>query len=137
MAVAENLRVTHSVRDEVNVVDGKVERVEGKVEDVGDKVEEIGDKVDDVCGKVDDVGDKVDDIGDRVEDICDKVQSADENFQVVIEGARHVRRPATDSYYHFYSEGKQAKFILQQTANNVDEMKCSSSSSHATARSSR
>ena len=41
MAVAENLRITHSVRDEVKVVDGKVE-------DVGDKVEEIGDKVDEI-----------------------------------------------------------------------------------------
>ena len=34
MALAENLRITHSVRDEVKVVDGKVEHVE----DVGDKV---------------------------------------------------------------------------------------------------
>ena len=102
MAVAENLKVTHSVRDEVKVVDGKVERVEGKVEDVGYKVEGIGYKVDDVGGKVEvvggkiedmsdkvnDIGDKVNDIGDRVEDIGDKVQGVDENVQVVIEGAR-------------------------------------------------
>src|SRR5258708_27222296 len=88
MAVAENLRVAHNIRDGVKVVDGKVERVEGKVEDVGDKVEEIGDKVGDIGDKVDDMGDKVDDIGDRVEDIGVKVQSVDENIQVVIEGAR-------------------------------------------------
>ena len=38
MALAEVLRVTHSVRDEVKVVDGKVERVVDKVEDVGERV---------------------------------------------------------------------------------------------------
>ena len=32
MALAEVLRITHSIRDEVNVVDGKVERVEDKVD---------------------------------------------------------------------------------------------------------
>ena len=48
MAVAENLRITHSVREEVKVVDGKVERVEYKVEVVGDKVEEIGEQVDEI-----------------------------------------------------------------------------------------
>ena len=34
MAVAENLRITHSVRDEVKVVDGKVDRVEDKVDEI-------------------------------------------------------------------------------------------------------
>ena len=45
MALAEVLRITHSVRDEVKVVDSKVESMGNKVEDVGDKVEDIGDKV--------------------------------------------------------------------------------------------
>ena len=35
MAVAENLRITHSVRDEVKVVDGKLDGVRDNVEDVG------------------------------------------------------------------------------------------------------
>ena len=37
LALAETLRMTHNVRDEVKIVDGKVGRVENKVEDVGDK----------------------------------------------------------------------------------------------------
>jgi uncharacterized protein YoxC len=49
MAHAEVLGVTHSIRDEVKVVDGKVERVEDKVEDIG---EDIGDKVRRVDEKV-------------------------------------------------------------------------------------
>ena len=44
MALAELLRITHHVRNEVKVVDGKVDRVENKVEDVGDKVQGIDDK---------------------------------------------------------------------------------------------
>ena len=38
MAHAEVLRITHSIRNEVKIVDGKVDRVEDKVEEVGDKV---------------------------------------------------------------------------------------------------
>ena len=41
MVLADNLRITHSVRDEVRGVDGKVE-------DVGDRVEVIGDQVDEI-----------------------------------------------------------------------------------------
>ena len=62
MALAEVLRITHDVRDEVKVVDGKVESVE----------------------------DKVDDMADKVENIDDKVQCVDEKIQVIIDGARGV-----------------------------------------------
>ena len=74
MAIAEMVSITHHVRDEVKIVDGKVERVENKVEDVGDKVEEVGDKVGEV--------------GDNVGDVCDKVQRMDDKVQVVVDGAR-------------------------------------------------
>jgi uncharacterized protein YoxC len=67
MALAEVLRISDNVRNEVKVVDGKVERVDDKVDGVGDNVE-------DVCSKV--------------EDIDDKVQCVDEKVQVVIDGAR-------------------------------------------------
>ena len=62
MALAEVLRITHSVRDEVKVVDGKVERVEDKVEVVDGKVEVMD----------------------------DKLQCVDDKVQVVIDGARCV-----------------------------------------------
>ena len=54
MALAEVLKITNNVRDNVKVVDSKVERVEKKIEVMGDKVQDIGDKVqvivDGVCG---------------------------------------------------------------------------------------
>ncbi|KAH9046656.1 hypothetical protein EDB84DRAFT_1674038 [Lactarius hengduanensis] len=133
MALVEVLKITHIVRDDLKVVDGKVESIEGKVEDVGDKVDDVGDKVDDVDDKVndvgdkvndvgdkvndvgdkvDDVGDKVDDVGSKVEDIGDRVQSVDQKIQVVIDDGKVTRVVATD-----------AKSIIQQTANSVDELK--------------
>ncbi|KAF8274644.1 hypothetical protein EI94DRAFT_1712778 [Lactarius quietus] len=140
MALAEVLRITHSVRDEVKVVDGKVENVEGKVvdmggkvadmgskvedvgkkvadmgdkvEDVGDKVEDVGDKVEDVGDKVEGVGDKVEDVGSKVEDVGDKVVCVDKRVQVVIDGGKQARVAATE-----------AKLILQQTASDIDEIK--------------
>jgi hypothetical protein len=45
IALAEVLRITNSVRDQVKVVDGKVERVEDKVETMGDEVQCVGEKV--------------------------------------------------------------------------------------------
>ncbi|KAF8274642.1 hypothetical protein EI94DRAFT_1712774 [Lactarius quietus] len=147
MALAEVLRITHSVRDEVKVVDGKVENVGGKVvdmggkvadmgdkvedvgkkvedmggkvadmgdkvEDVGDKVEAVGDKVEDVDNKVEDVGSKVEDVGDKVDNLGDKVECVDKRVQVVIDGGKQARVAATE-----------AKLILQQTANDIDEIK--------------
>ena len=66
MALSEILKITHDTRDEVRVVDGKVENVGDKVTDVGDKVEGVSDKVDDVG---------------------DKVHCVDEKVQIVIDGA--------------------------------------------------
>ncbi|KAH9029581.1 hypothetical protein EDB85DRAFT_2275987 [Lactarius pseudohatsudake] len=132
MALAEVLKITHIVRDDVKVVDGKVESIDGKVEDVGDKVVDVGDKVDDVgdkvgdvCdivvdvgdkvvdvgGKVDDVGSKVDDVGGKVEDIGDRVQSVDEKLQVAIDDGKETRVVVT-----------AAKSIVQQMANSVDHI---------------
>ncbi|KAH8984860.1 hypothetical protein EDB92DRAFT_2033162 [Lactarius akahatsu] len=84
MALAEVLKITHIVHDDVKVVDGKVESIEDKVEDIGDKVDDMGDKVDDVGGKVEDIGDKVEDIGDRV-------QFVDEKVQVVLDNGKETR----------------------------------------------
>ena len=88
MANAEVLRIAHSIRDSVKVVDGKVEEVGEKVEGVGEKVEEVGDKVEDIGDKVEDVGDKVKDVSEKVEDVGDQVQCVDDKVQVVIDGTR-------------------------------------------------
>jgi hypothetical protein len=45
VAHAEVLRITQSTRDEVKIVDGKVEEVGDKVGDIGDKVQCVDEKV--------------------------------------------------------------------------------------------
>ncbi|KAH9062210.1 hypothetical protein EDB87DRAFT_1682210 [Lactarius vividus] len=87
MALAEVLKISHTVRNDVKIVDGKVESIDGKVEDMGNKGSDMDDKVDNV-------GDIVDDVGNKVADV-----------QVVID------------------DSKGAKLIIQQRANNVDEVK--------------
>ena len=52
MANAEVLRLAHSIRDGVEIVDGKVDGVDNKVDGVGDKVEDVGGKVECVDSKV-------------------------------------------------------------------------------------
>ncbi|KAH9060228.1 hypothetical protein EDB87DRAFT_1683746 [Lactarius vividus] len=112
MALSEVLKITHIVRDDVKVVDGKVEGINGKVEDMGGKVDDVGDKIDDVSYKVDDIGDKVDDMGGKVEDICDRVQSVDEKVQVVIDDGKKAKVVTMET-----------KSIIQQTANTVDQIR--------------
>jgi uncharacterized protein YoxC len=128
MAHAEVLGITQRIRNEVKVVDGKVERVEDKVEDVGDKVDGVGDKVEEIGDKVEGVGDKVEEIGDKV---GDKVQCVDDKVQVVIDGARGLSNPLIPILTSILSDGKQArvaakeaKSVIQQTANGIDEIKC-------------
>jgi archaellum component FlaC len=129
MAHAEVLRITHSMREEVKIVDGNVERVEDKVEGVGEKVEGVGEKVEGVGEKVEDVGEKVEGVGEKVDEVGDKVgekvQCVDEKVQVVINGARGLSSQLKSILTSILSDGKQAKFIIQQTANGIDEIKCS------------
>jgi methyl-accepting chemotaxis protein len=81
MAHAEVLGITHNIREEVTIIDGKVERVDDKVDGVGDRVDEVG-------GKVEHIG--------------DQVQSVDDKVQVVIDGSRGLFRPFLNPFSHVY-----------------------------------
>ena len=52
MAHAETLRITHSIRKEVKVVDGKVEEVGDKVQCVDDKVQVVIDGARDLSNQL-------------------------------------------------------------------------------------
>ena len=97
MALAEMLRITHNVRDEVKIVDGKVGKVENKVDGVGDQVQSVDDKV-----------------------------------QVIIDGERACSISCQAFLTSTTADGKQARvaaqetrFIIQQAAIDIDEIKCS------------
>ncbi|KAN0139385.1 hypothetical protein V8E53_002886 [Lactarius tabidus] len=147
VAHAEVLRITHSIREEVKIVDGKVERVGGKVDGVGDKVEEVGVKVEDIgenvqCvddkvqvviddgkqarlvakhigDKVTDVGDKLEDVGDKVEEVGDKVEDIGDQVQCVDEKVQLV----IDHSKQAGVAAQETRLVIQQAANGIDEIK--------------
>ena len=143
MALAEVLRITHSVRDKVKEADGKLEGVRDNIEDVGErvadlgeevadlgdkmgdvgeKVEDLGDKVEDIGSGVEGIGKKVEDIGDKVEDIGDKVQSVNEKVQVVIDGARRVftQLRISANKYTFRHQGSESSSAGSQIGYQTD-----------------
>ena len=132
MANAEVLRITHSIRDEVKIVDGKVERVDDKVDAVDDKVEDVGDKVEGVGEKVQVVIDgarflsshwkpflrymfsdgkqAAKEIGVKIEDVGEKVQCVDDKVQVVIDGSQSLfsRMSNPPNFYIFRRQGSES-----------------------------
>ena len=110
MANAAVLRLAHSIRDGVEIVDGKVGDVGDKVRCVDDKVQVVIDgartpssqlktlltyllsdgkqarvAAKEISNKVSDVGVKIEDVG---QDVGEKLQCVDDKVQVVIDGAR-------------------------------------------------
>ena len=117
IANAEVLRITHSIRDEVKIVDGKVEEVGDKVGDVGDKVECVDEKVQVVIDSArilssqlkvflthmfSDGKQAVKDISVKIEDVGGKVQCVDDKVQVVIDGTRGLSSTLL-SLFHIYA----------------------------------
>ena len=97
MANAEVLRLAHSIRDGVEIVDGKVDGVDHKVDGVGDKVECVDAKV-----------------------------------QVVIDSAQGLLSIEKNLLTSILPDSMQAsvaaqetRLVIQQAANDIDEIKCS------------
>ena len=99
MANAEVLRLAHSIRDGVEIVDGKVEEVGEKVQVVIDGTRTLSSRLKTFLtyilsdGKqarvaAKELSDKVSDVGMKIEDVGGKVQCVDDKVQVVMDGAR-------------------------------------------------
>jgi hypothetical protein len=78
------------------------------------------------------VGVKVDGVEDKVENIGDQVHCVREQVQVVIHGVRGPSSQLRSLLISILSDGKQARvaakeaaLIIQHTANDIDEVKCS------------
>ncbi|KAH8984827.1 hypothetical protein EDB92DRAFT_1461611 [Lactarius akahatsu] len=123
MALAEVLKITHIVHDGVKVVDGKVESMDDKVEDMGGKVDDMSGKVDDMGDKVDDMGDKVDDMGDKVDGVGDKVENVGDKVEDMGQDIGDRVQRVDEKVQVVLDDEKEAKLIIQQTTNTVDEIK--------------
>ncbi|KAN0139160.1 hypothetical protein V8E53_003049 [Lactarius tabidus] len=112
MAHAEVLRLAHSIRDGVNIVDGKVGDVGDKVQCVDDRVQVVIEDGRQARVAAKDIGDKVADVGVKVEDVGDKVQCVDEKVQVVINDSTQARVTA-----------QETRSVIQQAAKDIDGIK--------------
>lgn len=149
MAIAEVLKSTHAINDRVGVVDGRVAGVDEKIVGVDHRVASMDDKLADVDDKVagmddrvasmDDklagVGDRVAIVNDRVASVDnkvagvdDKVKTVNDNIAVVIRGTQSILiHPPNEFSTLILSDGKETKGVIQQTGNDVDQMKRESS----------
>ena len=71
------------------------------------------------------VDDRVANVDDRVACVDDRVRTIDDKVTVVIEGAQIIFRLSPNNLLIlFWPDGKEARVVMQQAANDVDEMKC-------------
>ena len=149
MAVAQNLKATHAVDERVRgvantvvAIDNRVVGVDDRVARVDDRVARVDDRVvhvDDTVARVDDKVTRVDDavarVDDNVKGIDSKVAIVDDSVKVidhkvaeVIHGAHVIFIRTSEIFNLNPSDGKEAKQVIKQMANDVDLVKRSSSS---------
>ena len=151
MAVAQNLKATHTVDERVRGVadmvvaidnrvagvddrvaglDGRLAKVDDGVARIGDRMALVDDKVAGVDDKVASVDDKVASIDNIVKSIDatvasvdDRVVIVDDKVAVVIQGTQIAFSQACDLFNLKRSDGREANQVIKQTANDVDLVK--------------
>ena len=117
VATAETLKMTHTVDDRVRGVDDKVLDVDKRVAGVDDKVASVDDRVASVDNRVENVEIRVASVDETVKAVEDKVT-------VVIDGAYlSLIRHKKSFFTAMCLEGKEARVIIQQAANDMDQVK--------------
>ena len=86
MAIAQVLKVTHTVDEGVRGVADKVVGVDDRVASVNDRVAGVDRRVEGVDGRVAGVDNKLEAVSDRVADVGDRVRTVDNKIAVVSEG---------------------------------------------------
>ena len=117
------------VDDRMAIVDDKVASVSDKVTVLDDKVSSVDDKVTSVDNKVVGIDSKVEGIDARVASVDDRVVVVGDKVAEIIHGA-HIFSQTSDLFNLNRSDGKEAKQVIKQTANDVDLVKRSSSPKH-------
>jgi len=131
MATAQVLKVTHTIDEGVRGVADKVVGVDDRVASVKDRVAGVDRSVEGVDGRVAGVGNRLEAVSDRVADFGDRVRTVDNKIAVVIEGAQFTFSLPSNRFFNSYlPDGKEARVVMQQTANEVDQMKRWSSSNN-------
>ncbi|KAF8487489.1 hypothetical protein DFH94DRAFT_28938 [Russula ochroleuca] len=112
MAIAQNLKATHAVDERVRGVANTVVAIDNRVAGVDDRVAGVDDRVARVNDRVAGVDNKVARVDDNVKGVDARVATIDDRVKVVDD--------KVDEVIH---DGKEAKQVIEQTANDVDQMK--------------
>ena len=113
MAVAQNLKATHTVDERVRGVANTVVAMDNRVAGVEDRVAGVDDRV----ARVDD----------RVAGVDDRVKAVDDKVAEVIHGAQIGFNYGREMFDLNHSDGREANEVVKQTAGDVDLVKRSSS----------
>jgi archaellum component FlaC len=133
MAATQNLKATNTVDERVGGVANTGITIDNRVASVGDRVAGVDDqvdRVDNMVAGVDDVArvdDKLKGIDTRGDSIDDGVKGVDDKVTEVINGTLIIFSPACEMFNLSRSDGKEAKQVMKQTANDADHVKRSSS----------
>ena len=120
MVVVQTLKATHSVDERVRGVANTVVAMDDRVAGVDDRVAVVDDRVAWVDDRVASIDDKVTSIDDRVASVDDKVKGIDTRVAIVDDRVRVV-----DDKVAEVIRGAQ---VIQRAANELDQMRGSSSS---------
>jgi archaellum component FlaC len=127
MAVAQNLKATYTVDERVRGVADTVVAIDNRVAGVDHRVAGVDDRVARVDDNVARVDDNVKGIGARVTDVDVSLRAVDDKVTEVIHGAQVIFSQSSEMFNLNSIDGKETKEVIDQTANDVDRMKRSSS----------
>ena len=142
MATAQVLKATHSVEERVRGVadtllgvDDRVARVEDGVTSVDDRVAgvdsrlaSVGERVNGIDPRLAGVENRVKGVNDKVDSIDERVKAIDDKVDEVTEGTQAVFSQSPRVYLTLiHLDAKGGRAVTQQTANDVDQVKSSSS----------
>jgi hypothetical protein len=109
MASAQLLKITNAIDSEVREIADNVLVVDDRVAGVDDRVAGVDERV---AG-----------VDDRVKDVDDKVKAVDDKLVAVIDGAQYIFNQLSKIVQLLTRlDGKEARGVIQQTADGVDRM---------------
>jgi archaellum component FlaC len=138
MASAQLLKITNAIDSEVReiadnmlVIDDRVAGVDYRVAGVDERVAGMDKRmasVNDMVGGVDErmagVDERVADVDDHVKVVNDKLKAVDDRLVAVIDGAQYIFNQSSKLVQLLMRlDGKEARGVIQQTADDVDQVK--------------
>jgi archaellum component FlaC len=124
MASAQALRIMNAVDSEVREIADNMLVVGGRVAGLDDRVGGVDDHVAGVGELVAGVDDRVASVDNHVKDVDDKVKVVDDKILAVIDGTQYIFGQLSKIVQLVMRlDGKEARRVIQQTADDVDQVK--------------